>query len=201
MGSAELVAWPGGLSLPGKGARGLQPGLFVSPNPSDIDPPTFRRPEIPDGLAIWRLVSEAGTLDLNSTYAYLMACRDFADSCIVAERAGRLVGFVLAYQPPSKPDSVFVWQIGVAPDARGRGLAGEILNRLLEAEACAGVRYLESNVTPSNVASRALFEGLARRLDAPIEELEGFEGSLFPDPAHEPERLLRIGPFQKSNDG
>ncbi len=156
----------------------------------------FRHPEVPDGLAIWRLIGKAGTLDLNSTYAYLMVCRDFADTCIVAERDGRIMGFVTGYRPPNQQDTVFVWQIGVAPEARGRGLASRVLDQLLAAEACRGVQYLNTNVTPSNEASRALFSGLARRLNAPIEESEGFESSLFPEPSHEPERLLRIGPFR-----
>lgn len=155
----------------------------------------LRHPKIPDGLAIWRLVGEAGTLDLNSTYAYLMVCRDFSDTCIVAEQNGRIRGFVTGYRPPPKPDTVFVWQVGVASAARGQGLASRVLDALLRSDACSGVRFLETNVTPSNRASRALFGALARRLGAPIEELEGFESSLFPDPSHEPERLLRIGPF------
>ena len=161
----------------------------------------FRHPTIPDGLALWRLVGAAGTLDLNSTYAYLMVCRDFANTCIVAEQAGRIAGFVMGYRRPQKPDTVFVWQIGVAPEARGRGLGSLVLDRLLQSDACSTVRFLETNVTPSNHASRALFEGLARRLHAPIEELEGFESSLFPDPSHEPERLLRIGPFEPRSNG
>jgi len=172
---------------------------MVSPLSNNADT-VFRHPTVPDGLALWRLVDEAGTLDLNSTYAYLMVCRDFADTSIVAERAGRIDGFVLGYRPPPRPDTVFVWQIGVAPHARGRGLGSLVLDRLLQSEACENVRFLEANVTPSNRASRALFEALARRLRAPIEELEGFESSLFPDPSHEPERLLRIGPFEHNND-
>jgi len=162
---------------------------------------TFRHPTIPDGLALWRLVGEAGTLDLNSTYAYLVVCRDFAETCLVAEEAGRIAGFVTGYRPPRKPDTVFVWQIGVAPEARGRGLGSLVLDRLLQSDACSTVRFLETNVTPSNRASRALFQGLARRLRTPIEELEGFESSLFPDPSHEPERLLRIGPFEPTGNG
>jgi L-2,4-diaminobutyric acid acetyltransferase len=161
----------------------------------------FRHPTIPDGLALWRLVGEAGTLDLNSTYAYLMVCRDFAETCIVAEEAGRIRAFVMGYQPPRRPDTVFVWQIGVAPEARQQGLGSRVLDRLLKSDACSTVRFLETNVTPSNQASRALFEGLARRLDARIEELEGFGSTLFPDPSHEPERLLRIGPFEPVTKG
>jgi L-2,4-diaminobutyric acid acetyltransferase len=161
----------------------------------------FRHPDVADGLAIWHLIAEAGTLDQNSTYAYLAICRDFAETCLVAEHADTrggtsgLLGFVTGYLPPKHRDSLFIWQIGVAPAARGAGLAGRMLRRLLTSAACHDVNYLITNVTPSNTASRALFHGLARRLHAAVEEQEGFPGWLFPEPDHEPESLLRIGPF------
>jgi L-2,4-diaminobutyric acid acetyltransferase len=158
----------------------------------------FRHPTVADGLRIWHLIGEAGTLDRNSTYAYLAICRDFADTCLVASPADAttpLLGFVTGYLPPAHPDTLFIWQIGVAPHARGLGLAGRLLRRLLRAPACDNVRFLITNVTPSNAASRALFGGLARRLGATLGEEEGFPGSLFPEANHEPERLLRIGPF------
>jgi L-2,4-diaminobutyric acid acetyltransferase len=162
----------------------------------------LRHPAVRDGLAIWHLIGEAGTLDQNSTYAYLAICRDFADTCVVAEPADvssgagqQLYGFVTGYLPPRQPDALFIWQIGVAPAARGAGLAGRMLQHLLLAPACHAVSHLITNVTPSNAASRALFHGLARRLDARLEEEDGFDAGLFPEPGHEPERLLRIGPF------
>ncbi len=155
----------------------------------------FRHPQVTDGLRIWRLVRDAGTLDLNSTYAYLILCRDFAATCLLAEQSDRLLGFVTAYRPPRQPEQLFIWQIGVAPEARGQGLASRLLEALLASQACAGVSCLITNVTPSNQASRALFTRLARRLSAPLQEDAGFTGALFPEPAHEPERLLQIGPF------
>lgn len=155
----------------------------------------FRHPEVRDGLALWRLVGDVGVLDHNSTYAYLIVCRDFADTCIVAERAGRIEGFVTAYRPPARPECIFVWQIGVAPEARGRALAVRILDHLLRSPACDGVGFLETNVTPSNESSRRMFHKFAQQIGASVAELPGFDSSLFPDPSHEPERLLRIGPF------
>jgi L-2,4-diaminobutyric acid acetyltransferase len=161
----------------------------------------FRHPEVRDGLALWKLVGEVGVLDHNSTYAYLMVCRDFADTCIVAETDGRLQGFVTAYRPPTRPETIFVWQIGVAPEARGRRLAVRILDQLLLSPACDEVSFLETNVTPSNQSSRKMFHEFARRLEASVAESGGFDSSLFPDPSHEPERLLRIGPFPSRKEG
>ena len=158
----------------------------------------FRHPQVEDGLRIWRLIREAGTLDLNSTYAYLVLCRDFADTCLLAERNGRLDGFVTGYLPPKHPHTLFIWQIGVAPTARGKGLASQLLEQLLQSDSCEQVNSLITNVTPSNKASRALFARLARSLDTELTEDNGFGEALFPEPGHEPERLLHIGPFSVS---
>lgn len=155
-------------------------------------------PEVADGPAIWQLVIDAGTLDRNSSYLYLLLCRDFAETCVVAKRGTSLLGFLTGYRLPARPEVVFVWQVGVSEDARGEGLANALLDRLLLSEGCRGVKYLETTVTRSNEPSRALFRSLARRLDAELKESPGFGAELFPEGGHEPEPRLQIGPFDAS---
>jgi L-2,4-diaminobutyric acid acetyltransferase len=155
----------------------------------------IRAPRTEDGAGIWKLVRDSGVLDLNSAYLYLLLCKDFADTCRVAETEGRLVGFVTAYRPPGRPEVLFVWQIGVAVSQRGQGLGGRLLRALAGADACRGVSALETTISPSNAPSRGLFESLARRLDARISEEPCFEEEIFPEEGHEAEPLLRIGPF------
>ncbi len=159
---------------------------------------TFRQPNVADGPAIWRLVEEAGTLDRNSSYAYLLLCRDFAETCVVAELEGKLCGFLTGYMPPGHADVIFVWQVGVAPQARGSGVARGLLKQLLLQTSSRGIRYLETTIAPSNTASRALFSSLARRLGTEIVESPGFPAELLPEDGHEPEPRLRLGPIERS---
>ena len=70
-----------------------------------------------------------------------------------------------------------------------------MLLELLEREACRNVRYLEATVRPSDTASRAMLQALARQLNTTCEEGALFAPSLFGDEDHEEERLLRVGPF------
>jgi L-2,4-diaminobutyric acid acetyltransferase len=155
----------------------------------------IRAPSLQDAAAVWRLVRESGVLDLNSPYAYLLLCSDFAPTSVVAESAGRIDGFVGAYRPPPRPDSVFVWQVVTARGVQGRGLGSRLLDAVLERPACRGVRFLEATVTPSNRPSRALFHGFARRRGVPLVEEAAFGAGLFPGPGHEEEVRFRIGPF------
>ena len=152
-------------------------------------------PEVRHGAAIHQLVEACPPLDLNSTYAYLLLCEHFAESCVRAERDGRTVGFVSAYRLPRRAAEIFVWQIAVAEDVRGQGLARAMLDELLARPALRDCRYLETTVSPSNEPSRRVFLALAREHGAAVTERKLFAESDFGNSAHESEVLIRIGPF------
>ena len=164
----------------------------------------LRQPTIDDAAALWRLVVDSGVLDRNSAYLYLLLCRDFAETCLVAERAGKLIGFVSAYRLPNDPAVLFVWQVGVDVSARRQGLALNMLRSLVRrfaqhTDSGISIRFIEATVSPSNVPSRQLFESLARCVGAPLEDTDGFIESLFPSGDHEAEPRIRIGPIKSAH--
>lgn len=156
---------------------------------------SLRRVEIQDAKKILHLVRQSGVLDENSCYAYLLLCEHFRETCFVAESDEELAGFVAAYCLPDRPDTVFIWQIGVTPDCRQHGLAKELLRRLLVSPACESVRFLEATVTPSNLPSKRLFKSLADEMRTQLRITGGFSSEHFNDPSHEQETLFRIGPL------
>ena len=161
---------------------------------------TLGMPSVRDGKAVHALVAACKPLDPNSTYAYLLLCEHFAETCVIARQDGRTVGFVSSYRPPKKQDTVFVWQVAVATAARGEGLARRMLRELLGRTALQGCRYLETTVTPTNAPSTRLFHGLARELEAPLEEKSLFQEEDFGAERHEAETLFRVGPFAGPNE-
>lgn len=173
------------------------------PAPADDPlPPRYRRPQARDGdgALLWRLSEAAGGLDANSEYAYHMLAEYYADTCVIAELDGRSVGFVTGFRPPSAPSTLFVWQIAVDPQYRGRGIARSMLNDLLDRLVLGGVRYLEATITPSNAASRHTFHAVAGRFNATCEESPLFRGDSFVSGEHEDEFRYRIGPFRRTPD-
>lgn len=124
---------------------------------------------------------------------------------------GDMVGFVMAYRPPQARNTIFVWQIGVAPEAAGQGLGGRLLDALADQAVKASadepeasrVRYMEATVTPNNAASRNLFKAFGRRRGADVEITSDFYSvNDFPAASadgselnHEPEDKFVIGPF------
>lgn len=157
-------------------------------------PITVRAARRGDGKAVWQLVKDAGTLELNSAYFYLLFAEHFGETCVVAERDGRVVGAIVGYRIPRDPEAVFVWQIGVAPEARKHGLASRMLAALVALPGCTGVRFLTATVATGNVPSQKLFRGFARDHGVACDESPFFTPDMFPS-GHEAEELYRIGPL------
>jgi len=141
------------------------------------------------------LIASCSPLDTNSAYCNLLQCTHFADSCILAECRGEILGWVSGYRPPTEPDSFFVWQVAVAKTARGKGLARLMIIALLERPFASGVTHLIATVADDNAPSWALFNGLARALGAPLTRSALFERATHFAGAHATEWLARIGPL------
>lgn len=159
----------------------------------------FRKPLAADGPAITALIAACPPLDRNSRYCNLLQCDHFADHCIVAEEAGRIVGWVSGYRPPSESEAFFVWQVAVATEGRGKQLASRMISALFARPAQDGVTHLITTITDDNQASWALFRGLARDWKAPLRRSAHFVRETHFAGAHATEFLARIGPINRKN--
>ncbi|WP_330350185.1 diaminobutyrate acetyltransferase [Streptomyces sp. NBC_00582] len=155
------------------------------------------RPSVTDGAVLWRIAKESGSLDLNSSYSYLLWCRDFAGTSAVARTDdGEPVGFVTGYVRPADPRTLLVWQVAVDAAYRGRGLAAALLDGLTARLAAERpITAVETTITPGNTASERLFTSYAARHGARVSRRVLFGTGLFPDGPHDPEVLYRIGPL------
>jgi L-2,4-diaminobutyric acid acetyltransferase len=154
---------------------------------------TIGHPEVSDGVACWQLAKATRVLDVNSRYAYLLWCRDFAATSVVARRDAEVVGFITGFRRPDEPSTLVVWQVGVDAALRGQGVAAAMLDALFDR--VPGVDHLEATVTPDNAGSIALFSRFAERRGAPVRHDELFGEELLGD-GHLPEILFRIGPVR-----
>lgn len=157
----------------------------------EIGRPEIGRPCLDDAAAMYRITRDSGVLDVNSSYVYLLWCRDFAHTSAVARAGGSVVGFVSGYLRPEAPDTLVVWQVAVDSSQRGGGVAGKLLGNLVDR-----VRpgHLETTITADNTASIKLFSALARDRSAELNRTELFTPRMFPE-EHDSEDLYRIGPF------
>lgn len=155
----------------------------------------LRAPTVADGADLWRLAEGTGVLDTNTPYAYLLWARDFADSSVIAEVEAEPAGFISGYMKPSDPQTLFIWQVAVDSNFRGRGLAKKMLFELVERT---GAKRLETTITADNEASIALFTALARQNDTEIVRRPLFTEDLFPadsGESHAAEDLYVVEPL------
>ncbi len=160
-----------------------------------FSPIELRRPTAEDGRYVHQLVEQCSPLDPNSMYCNLLQSSHFAATSVAAVSEGNLVGFVSGYLVPARPDTLFVWQVAVGRQARGQGLATRMLRHIQARPECRAVAFLETSITASNDASWALFRGLAKQLDAPLNETVMFDRAEHFGGEHDTETLVRIGPF------
>src|SRR5690625_3422131 len=158
----------------------------------------FRHPVIEDGKAVKDLIASCTTLDDNSLYCNFLQCTHFADTCMLVEQGEKTLGWISAYRPPREPDTLFVWQVAVSCEARGRGIAGRLVERLLASPSCRGVTRLRAPITPDNFASWRLFGAIAESLGAALRRRlsldaeEGFGGE------NDDEFMVTMGPCRNT---
>jgi len=141
------------------------------------------------------LVSECPPLDLNAPYCYLLLSSHFALTSACARHDNTLVGFVSGYRIPEAPSTLFIWQVAVSAQMRGRGLGQAMIEHILHRPQNADIRELQTTVTPGNTPSEGMFRAFARRLGAKIEQSVMFDRDRDFAQRHDSEILFRIGPF------
>ncbi|TLP44144.1 diaminobutyrate acetyltransferase [Cohaesibacter sp. CAU 1516] len=154
--------------------------------------PVLRTPCAKDGAEIWKLVRDCQPLDENSMYCNLLQCDHFAQTCVLAEQSGEVVGWISAYIMPNEPDTLFVWQVAVAEKARGLGLGSKMLQSIVDRPLCEDVTKLQTTITADNEASWALFGKFAKSQDCKLAIQPYYTQSKHFQDRHDTENLVTI---------
>jgi len=147
-------------------------------------------------VQVHELIANCPPLDPNSLYCNLLQCSHFRATSAVASADDAVVGFVSGYRLPDEPDCLFVWQVAVAEQARGIGLAKSLIRDILRRPGGPALRLVRTTITARNTGSWAMFHGLARELDAATSERPLFTSEQHFTGAHDTEHELTIGPFK-----
>ncbi len=155
----------------------------------------LRVPNAEDGPALFDLIAACPPLDQNSRYCNLLQVSHFAETAVVAELDGAVVGSITGYLKPTDPETLFIWQVAVHEKARGRRLATRMMEAIVDREFCRDVRFMETTIEPENKASWRAFEKFAEARGAQSSQSLLFSRERHFAGTHNDEVLLRIGPF------
>ncbi|RBQ28608.1 diaminobutyrate acetyltransferase [Aliarcobacter vitoriensis] len=127
----------------------------------------YRKPVKKDSKDIVNIIKECRILDLNSEYLYLLQTTHFKESCCVLENNNKIIGFVSGYYLPEDPKTLFIWQVAVDEQYRGKNLAFSMIKNIIDRRE---IDFLISTVSPSNISSTKVFEKVAQYFNTKLEK-------------------------------
>ncbi len=155
----------------------------------------LRQPKSTDGFSVYELIAKCPPLDTNSAYCNLLQCTHFSSTSVIAEANEKVVGFISGYITPENKNTLFIWQVAVAEQVRGLGLASRMVEDIFIRNKDNHIKYVQTTITESNTASWALFKGIAKKFGADLNSEILFDKEKHFRGAHDSEILVTIGPF------
>ncbi|MCP2339331.1 GNAT family N-acetyltransferase [Actinomadura rupiterrae] len=97
----------------------------------------------------------------------------FHRTSLVAEDAEGTAGFLVGFLSPSEPAHAYIHFVGVAPRARGRGLARDLYRRFFDLAASDGRTAVRAITSPQNEGSIAFHTAMGFTVTGPVAGYDG----------------------------
>ncbi|MFI1200259.1 GNAT family N-acetyltransferase [Streptomyces sp. NPDC020883] len=137
-----------------------------------LRPFTTRRVKPEDFDAIVGVVDEWWGRPASRDLTRVFVDHFFATS-LIAERDGRLAGFVIGFLSPSKSDEAYIHFTGVAPAWRRSGLGRHLYQRFFETARADGRTVVKAITSPQNASSIAFHNAMGFTDSTPIPNYDG----------------------------
>ncbi|MFG2123142.1 GNAT family N-acetyltransferase [Streptomyces sp. NPDC048710] len=97
----------------------------------------------------------------------------FHRTSLVAEDGDGLAGFLVGLMSPSVPDAAYIHFVGVAPRARGDGLARGLYERFFDMAAAGHRTEVRAITSPQNERSIAFHTAMGFTVTGPVRDHDG----------------------------
>jgi ribosomal protein S18 acetylase RimI-like enzyme len=97
----------------------------------------------------------------------------FHASSLVIDGTGGPVAFLIGILSPSRPQEAYVHFVGVAPEARGQGLARQLYREFFALARADGRRRVSAVTAPVNAGSIAFHRALGFAVTGPVADYDG----------------------------
>lgn len=145
-----------------------------------------------DVAPIYELVPRIGRLTQHTPYTYWNLLHNFGNAAFVALNSeNEHVGFITSHPTTLPKNEWFIWQVGILPEYRGRGLIDDLQDRVVQVAQESGAVALTTSIEADNPQSFTVFSRLAKRLDTGMYEIDSFTMP-SDSPDQEPEVVFRI---------
>lgn len=114
---------------------------------------TLRNINESDHAIMRSLAKKCPPLDLHTQYTYWVNAAYFPDCSFILESDGEPVGYIMTVE---NSRILFIWQIGILPEHRGKGLSGQLISACLDYAASCG-KKIQVTIAEDNIASYRSF--------------------------------------------
>lgn len=136
--------------------------------------PVIRQSHESDVSQVYELAQNLPPLIPHTMYTYWNLFRNFSDSCFVVVDENKPVGFITSHPTTTPPNEWFIWQVGILPEYRGRGLIDRLQERVITVAKKYGAVAIQTTIESDNPRSIAAFSRMATAMDVPMEEVARF---------------------------
>lgn len=119
----------------------------------------------------------------------------FHDTSVVAERPDQLIGFLIGFLSPAKPNEGYIHFAGVHPDYRKKGIAKELYHRFFRICTESGRTIVRSCTSPINKRSIIFHTKMGFKILKGNAEIDGIPVTLDYNRPNDPKVLFELRLF------
>ncbi|HEX9061963.1 MAG TPA: GNAT family N-acetyltransferase [Clostridia bacterium] len=123
-----------------------------------------------DASQVLNLIEQCGPyVAPYNVYAYWILENYYSSTCYIAEENNRIIGFISG-MPSNDKQSIFIWQLCVHSEFRGRRIAVSLLDSLISKAKELKFEKIELSISESNSDSQNLFKSYLHKNDMELLE-------------------------------
>ena len=120
-----------------------------------------------DASTLRFLAVHCAPLDVHTPYTYWVAANYYGEGCFILEDDENPIGFIMAVETAS---SLFVWQIGILLEYRGKGLSKKLIEAVFD-YATQRQKNMEVTIAEDNIASYSAFSRFCNHKNIRIDKV------------------------------
>ena len=127
----------------------------------------LRHVEEKDAPSLRFLAMHCAPLDVHTPYTYWVVANHYGDGSFILEDNGKPIGFIMTVETAS---SLFVWQIGILLEYRGKGLSKKLIEAVFD-YATQRQKNMEVTIAEDNIASYSAFSHFCNHKNIRFDEV------------------------------
>jgi L-2,4-diaminobutyric acid acetyltransferase len=131
------------------------------------------------------LIKKCKPLGFHTLYTYWVLNYHFNDLFLISEEDSGINGIISGLLSGTKTKTAFIWQIGVDPDFRGRGISQMLIREFCKKALQLGAETIQLSIDPQNTASLNAFKKYAGSINKKLRKIDTLE--LYDDYSDHPD--------------